>query len=322
MSLKIYLLRHGETDYNLENSDEFGQGSETSLNDLGVKQAERLGEVLKGIKIDKFYSSDLKRAIQTAEILSSILDIPLIKDKRLREFYSGKIKPSSEKWINKYKQMLNSGMSKYDIRPFGGENIWDFIKRINSFMEDLKNEEGTIAIMAHGGVNSTFINLTQLRQKDDFIGIKQDNGCINILEFSGGKWKIKVVNDSGHITDIKPKKKNYENQNEIKESSKNYVLEKLNEVSEEIYLVGDIVSSEFGLYDRPYKRYSGSTVETYVILKKDLEIPKEWKISIITKDLKKYEIGKIKINGIEHKVNVTLIGNMKDIQEKNKEKIL
>lgn len=315
MSLKIYLLRHGETDYNMDDSDEFGQGMDTPLNDCGIKQSERLGEALKNIRIDKFYSSDLRRAIQTSEILSQMLNINLIKDERLREYFSGKIKPSSEKWIEKYKELLESGMSKYDIRPFGGENIWDFIKRIGSFIEDLKNENGTILIMAHGGFNSTFINLTQLRQKDDFVGIKQDNACINVLDYENGKWKVKVVNDSNHITDIKPKKIIYENQDEIKNNAKDYVLEKLKDSSEEIYLTGDILDNSFGFYDRPYKRYKGSTVETYALLKENFEIPLEWKISLIKGNLKKYEIGKIKVNGVEHKINATLIDSIEYIND-------
>jgi len=321
MSLKIYLFRHGETDFNKQNK-EWGQDNKTSLNEWGILQSNRLAETLKDISFDKLFSSDLKRAMQTSKKISESCNVKIIPDKRLREYDPGEIDPSSEKWIDKYKEMLESGMAKYDIRPFGGENIWDLIKRIKSFLEELQKEKGTVAVIAHSGVNAAFINLSQGREKNDFLGIKQDNTCINILEFSEGKWKIKMVNDSDHITDIKPKKDNYENQDEIKKAAKEYVLEKLADKSEEIYLAGDIVGGKFCFYDQPYKGYDGSTVETYAILKEGFEIPKEWKLSMITEDIIKYEVEKIKVNGVKHKVNVTLIKRVKEIQEKIKEKIL
>lgn len=320
MILKIYLIRHGETDFNKQNK-EWGQDNEESLNDWGILQSNKLAETLKGVKFNKFFSSDLKRAMQTSKIISENCNIKVISDERLREYNPGEVDPSSEKWIEKYKEMLDSRMSKYDIRPFGGENIWDLIKRVQLFLDDIEKEKGTIIIIAHSGVNIAFMNLSQGREKNKFLSIKQDNACINILEFLEGKWRIKVINDSEHIIDIQPKKKNYDGQDEIKETAREYVLNKLDDVSEEIYLSGDIVSGNFGLYDRPYKRYKGSTVETYAILKRDFEILQEWKIAMITEGIKKYEVGKIKINSVEHKVNVTIIQTMKEIKERNFEKI-
>ena len=320
MALKIYLIRHGETDFNKQNK-EWGQNNEAHLNDVGIQQSNKLAEKLKGINFEKLISSDLKRAMQTSRIISKACNINVFTDKRLREYDPGEVDPSSDKWIKKYKEILESGMSKYDIRPFGGENIWDLIKRIKSFLEDLEKEEGTIGVIAHSGVNASLINLSQGKEKNDFLSIKQDNTCINVLEFSDRKWKIKVINDSEHINNIKPEKKNYENQDEIKKTAKEYVLNKLADASEEIYLSGDIVDNNFGLYSRPYKRYKGSTIETYAILKKDFKIPREWKVSMINENLNKYEIGKIKINDVKHKVNLVAIKSINDIQEKNKEKI-
>jgi len=320
MSLKIYLIRHGETDFN-KLSKEWGQDNEISLNDWGNLQAEKLSEVLKDISFNKLFSSNLKRALQTSKKISNSKNIEIITDERLREYDPGEVDPSSEKWVEKYKEILKLGMSKYDIRPFGGENIWDLIKRTKSFMEDLEKQEGAIAIIAHSGVNATFMNLSQQKEKNEFLNIKQDNTCINILEFENGKWIIKKINDSEHISDIKPIKTKYKNQEEIKEDTREYILDKLENTSEEIYIVGDIINSEFGAYDRPYKRYRGSSIEVYIILKKDFKIPQKWKVSEIAKDLEKYEIGKIKIDGIKHKVNVTIISNIREIKNKNKEKI-
>ena len=320
MTLRIYLIRHGETDFNKQDKD-WGQDTEETLNNQGIQQVQKLAETLKEIKFDKLLSSDLTRAIQTSKILSNVCNIEIIKDKRLREYDPGEIDPSSEKWIEKYKQMLESGISKYDIRPFGGENIWDLIKRVRSFLKDLQKENGTVVIVTHSGVNAALINLSQGREKNDFVNIKQDNTCINILEFSNEQWRVINVNDSRHIDQIKPNKKIYEKQEEIKEISKDYLSNKLKDAAEEIYLGGDIISGEFGLYDRTYKRYKGSPVESYVLLNKEFKIPTEWKISSIIEGIEKYEIGKIKIAELKHKVNVSIIKSKMEINGSDLERI-
>jgi len=320
MVLKIYLIRHGETNFNKSDKD-WGQNKEEELNDRGIRQTNKLTERLKAIKFDKLISSDLKRALQTSEILSKAINLEIIQDNRLQEYDPGEVDPSSDKWIEKYKRMLESGISKYDIRPFGGENIWDLIKRVKSFIDDLEKENGVIAIVTHSGVNVAFINLSQGKEKNEFINIKQDNTCINILEFYEEKWKILSINDSNHIDDIKPKKKLYESQEEIKQLAKEYVLNKLNNLNGEIYLGEDIINKSFGSYDKIYKRYKGSPVESYLVSREKLEIPKEWKISSIIEGIEKYEIGKIKIGDLKHKINISIIYDKREIEEKNLEKI-
>ena len=88
MKLKVYLIRHGETDFNKQ-SKEWGQDPDTSLNDLGRAQTRKLAKRIKEIKFDKFYSSDIKRAIETAEILYQEIKVQIIKDERLGEYEPG-----------------------------------------------------------------------------------------------------------------------------------------------------------------------------------------------------------------------------------------
>jgi len=253
---------------------------------LGVLQVEKLTERFKDIGFDKIISSDLKRAKQTSEGISNSCNVDIIFEKRLREYDPGEVDPQSEKWIEKYKEILGSGVSKYEIRPFGGENIWDLIKRVQSFLRDLEKEDGTIAIISHSGVNAALINLSQKRSKDEFLQIKQDNVCINTLEYEGNKWNVKIINDSSHISDIIPMVKKYMNQKEIKEIAKEYVLEKLGDFAEEIFLTGDIINESFGTYDRPYMRYKGSVVDFMLFLKKILKFLKNGRFHSLLKRLK------------------------------------
>ena len=67
--IRLILVRHGQTDYNLENR--YCGFSNPPLNEKGLWQAKRLAERLRGLKIDKVYTSDLQRARQTAELIGA-----------------------------------------------------------------------------------------------------------------------------------------------------------------------------------------------------------------------------------------------------------
>ncbi len=82
----IYIVRHGQTDWNVEG---IYQGRiDIPLNKTGIEQAKRTREKLRGIKFDKVFSSPLKRAFETAQI---ICDNPIIKDDRIIERCNGEL---------------------------------------------------------------------------------------------------------------------------------------------------------------------------------------------------------------------------------------
>ena len=80
---KIYLVRHGETDWNRERRV-LGWSS-TPLNDKGVVQAKALADILAHFNINKIYTSPLPRALQTAQILGSSLNLNPIEERRFIE---------------------------------------------------------------------------------------------------------------------------------------------------------------------------------------------------------------------------------------------
>ena len=87
MKKEFLLFRHGQTDWNLEKRC---QGhKDIPLNETGLNEAKELSNKFSKIQLQVIYSSDLKRAVQTAEFLSSKKDIPLLLSKNLREFSLG-----------------------------------------------------------------------------------------------------------------------------------------------------------------------------------------------------------------------------------------
>ena len=83
----IYIIRHGQTDWNIEHRTQ-GQ-TDIALNTNGIKQAELITEKIANSKIDSIISSDLKRAYMTAQIINKKFNKKIETDKRLREFCFG-----------------------------------------------------------------------------------------------------------------------------------------------------------------------------------------------------------------------------------------
>ena len=139
--MEIYFVRHGQTIWNVEKR--FQGLSDSPLTELGITQAKLLGEKLKDIKFDKFYSTSLKRAYDTAnyikgnrkqkvEIFDDFVEISMgdmegIKQEDFKKLYPEQVK-------NFFFNQL-----EYDPSSFGGESFLEVRERVirglNKFIE-------------------------------------------------------------------------------------------------------------------------------------------------------------------------------------------
>ena len=140
----IYLLRHGQTDWNLMGRMQ-GQ-TDIMLNQKGIADAHNLAQQIVKKGMNKIISSDLKRARQTAEIINSYLNVPLLFDKRLREIGYGDIEGLIKKDIPlEMWEMFNNTPEKINAESFA-----KIYERIHSFFYELDRDEETL-IVTHGG---------------------------------------------------------------------------------------------------------------------------------------------------------------------------
>ena len=125
----IYIVRHGETDYNVEGR--YGGRIDVELNAKGIEQAQKIHNELKEIKFDKVISSPLKRAYKTAQIITNF---EITKDERIIERCNGELE-------GKLKEECPQNIDFNDPNTgLGIESILDFRKRIFDFFDEITKE--------------------------------------------------------------------------------------------------------------------------------------------------------------------------------------
>ena len=141
----IYIVRHGQTDWNVEGR--YQGRIDVELNEKGIEQAQKIREKLNGVKFDKVFSSPLKRAIKTAEIITSN---DIIVDDRLVERCNGELEGKLKSDIN-----VNIDFNDPNENRLGIENIDVFRKRIKNFFEEIsiKYKGKNVLVVTHAGVS-------------------------------------------------------------------------------------------------------------------------------------------------------------------------
>ena len=181
-----------------------GSWTDWDLSELGIQQAKRIGEKLKVELADRelvMYSSDLKRAKQTAENVGEYLGISPVLRTELRERNLGRCCGKSVKWL---RENLEKQERTIDDRLFSdAESRRDEWNRLKPFFEEVMgNEEENIIIVSHGDLLSVFnamflgLGVESLNQAEMF-GLA--GGVSFMFENNDGKRFIKKISDMSYI---------------------------------------------------------------------------------------------------------------------------
>jgi 2,3-bisphosphoglycerate-dependent phosphoglycerate mutase len=147
----LWLVRHGESTWNRLGLAQ-GHCDQARLTRRGLRQASAVAAELRGRPISALYSSDLRRALQTAAPLATALGLPVSRDARLRERCLGVLEGTGSAAIHPAVSGLHAHrVVDPDARPQGGESLRDFYRRVAEFTDDLVAPRGDIAVVAHGG---------------------------------------------------------------------------------------------------------------------------------------------------------------------------
>lgn len=186
--MKLILVRHGQTEDNIRNVI---QKPETPLNAVGKKQAIAIAKKLKNEKIDMVFSSDYKRALDTAkEIVKFHPDLEIIHSQEIREKNAGIF--TGKPLTKQQDARIRSGMSFYKFRPTNGESLTDLQKRMVRFYKRLtrKYKKKTILLVTHGGAIKTLLLYLEDKNFENSPDIHIKNTDRIIIELKNGKTII------------------------------------------------------------------------------------------------------------------------------------
>jgi probable phosphoglycerate mutase len=199
---EFLLVRHGETSWNAQGRI---QGHlDSPLNEEGLAQAMLLGEYLGNERIEALYSSDLGRALQTAQPIADRSRRPAIADPRLRERKLGVFQGLTSAECERLHPELYARFHRRDpelVIP-GGESIRQVYARVSALLEDLARAHAgeRIVLVTHGGILDAayrFVNRLALDRARDF---PIYNASVNRLEHDGGSWRVARWGDISHLT--------------------------------------------------------------------------------------------------------------------------
>lgn len=199
--MKIYIIRHGETEWN--NLRKLQGRSDTELNEVGIQLAEITAEALKDISFNIAYTSPLKRAYKTAEIIVGDRDIPLIPDERIQEVSFGAYeglgcsKDNYEIPDPEFEYFFQAP-EKY-VAKNGAESIEDLCKRTTEFLREITSnpelEDKTVLIATHGAALKGLLSSVGNKEKKDFWGMGVHRNCA-VTELESHQGEITLIEEN------------------------------------------------------------------------------------------------------------------------------
>ena len=202
---RICFVRHGETNWNAERRM---QGHiDIPLNANGISQAERLANALIRVKhsFDVIYSSDLERALHTANAVARALSLDVQITPRLRERNVGKLQGLL---LAEAPVLLPEIWQKHIARELdhdlgGGESIRSFHQRMQSILELFLNEHRGQSVLAvsHGGSLDMIYRIVTQQALDAERVAVVPNTSLNWITHDGSTWSVECWADTSHLSE-------------------------------------------------------------------------------------------------------------------------
>ena len=189
--MAIYLIRHGET---ASNAARIVQTPDIPLSERGLQQAEKLAQRLSTAGISDILSSDLRRAVMTAEVLQRCTGAPLHLDPGLQE--------------RNYGDIRGRAYAEFDVdilgpayEPPGGETWSAFYARVDDLWPRIvaaaRRVDGSLAIVTHGLVCHALLS-RHLTLSDAAAPIRWANTSVTVVE-ACPPWRVSLLNCTSHL---------------------------------------------------------------------------------------------------------------------------
>ena len=194
-------MRHGITEYN--STRRFAGYSDVEMSADGYRQVEKLRDRLANEKIDAVYSSDLRRALVTAEVISSGHNVDVVTCAELREINYGDAEGLTFDEISRLYPELAESITNYslELKFPGGESFEEFIVRTSKFLDRLNKHtsEQTVLIVSHSGPLRVLVCELLGIEQSHWRQFRCDNASLSIVETYPQRAIINLLNDTSHL---------------------------------------------------------------------------------------------------------------------------
>jgi len=200
---EIILVRHGETEWNV--GEVYRGRIDIGLDEVGIRQAELLGKYLSDLKLDAIYSSPLKRALDTANIIAQYQDVGVQVTDGLIDFNYGGWQGLPDREVSKlYPALRNEWHTNpHLVKMPDGESLDDVRERAISVVNDVISKyKGGVALVSHRVVNKVLICSLLGLDNSHLWNIKQDVGAITKFDYINGRFILTRHNDTSHLRGI------------------------------------------------------------------------------------------------------------------------
>lgn len=201
--MKIYLTRHGETEWNKELRMQGWKNS--NLTEKGIEDAKSLGKHLKNINFDLIYSSPLKRALDTAKYIRGMKNTKIVINENFKEMNFGLWEGMNEEELTKkYPKEYEIFLQKPQLfKPFGGETFTEFVNRIEKGLYDVidnNSDTDNILIVAHAVVIKAIMKIVKGYGIEKLWSLPFIRGTsVTVLEVENRNIKILLEGDTSHV---------------------------------------------------------------------------------------------------------------------------
>jgi len=201
---EIILVRHGETAWNV--AEVFRGRIDVELNETGLKQAELLAGYLSSVRIDAVYSSPLKRALRTAEVIADRKKLGVKIAPGLVDFDFGNWQGLSHQEVrDKYKELYAEWIDHPErVRMLAGESLEDVRERAMAVVDDVMGQHsGSVVLVSHRVVNKILICAFLGLDNSHFWNIRQDTCGLTSFTYEGGRFILASHNDTSYFKSIR-----------------------------------------------------------------------------------------------------------------------
>lgn len=187
-TLRLYIARHGETDWNL--AHRLQGWTDRPLDDTGRQQARDLAESLSGVHLDAIYSSTLSRSRDTAQVVAAgsmmVKSLPGLRERNYGKFQGGSdTDPDYLKRVNAWDDAMD-----------GGETLTQLLARTRESLDMIRREHpsGNVLIVSHRITNQMILRALLNLTPEQTVKIEQGNDEVYLVEINPGAkprlWKL------------------------------------------------------------------------------------------------------------------------------------